>query len=192
MTEWLLLYFHWSMSSSNCCFLPHIQVSGETGQVVQYFHLFKNLPQFVVMHRVKGLTWSMKEKYIFFGGEGRMPCFPCFLYDHDMLAIWSLGIIQHQLQPYQTPFPVTSAVPLSQPLAAYWPTHDGQWRLKHSTRNSTGTGRAPGMLSSHTVPKGISLLASTWQNAIHWRRQWQIISIFLPWEPHEQYEKAKR
>ena len=25
-----------------------------------------------------------------------------------------------------------------------------------------------------------------------WRREWQTISIFLPWEPHEQYEKAKR
>ena len=25
-----------------------------------------------------------------------------------------------------------------------------------------------------------------------WRREWQITSVFLPWEPHEQYEKAKR
>ena len=27
---------------------------------------------------------------------------------------------------------------------------------------------------------------------VHWRREWQITSVFLPWEPHEQYEKAKR
>ena len=26
----------------------------------------------------------------------------------------------------------------------------------------------------------------------HWRKEWQTTSIFLPWEPHEQYEKAKR
>ena len=25
-----------------------------------------------------------------------------------------------------------------------------------------------------------------------WGREWQTISVFLPWEPHEQYEKAKR
>ena len=29
-----------------------------------------------------------------------------------------------------------------------------------------------------------------WQNVVHWRREWQTTSIFLPWEPHEQYEKA--
>ena len=30
-----------------------------------------------------------------------------------------------------------------------------------------------------------------WQNVVHWRKQWQTTSIFLPWEPHEQHEKAK-
>ena len=23
---------------------------------------------------------------------------------------------------------------------------------------------------------------------VHWRREWQSTSVFLPWEPHEQYE----
>ena len=35
------------MSSSNCCFLTCIQISQEGG------HLFKNFPQFVVIHIVK-------------------------------------------------------------------------------------------------------------------------------------------
>ena len=26
---------------------------------------------------------------------------------------------------------------------------------------------------------------------VHWRREWQTTSVFLPLEPHEQYEKAK-
>ena len=26
----------------------------------------------------------------------------------------------------------------------------------------------------------------------YWRREWQTTSVFLPWEPHEQYTKAKR
>ena len=43
-----------SMSSSNCCFLTCIQISQEAGQVVWYFHLFQNFPQFLVIHTVKG------------------------------------------------------------------------------------------------------------------------------------------
>ena len=30
-----------------------------------------------------------------------------------------------------------------------------------------------------------------WQNVVHWRRELQTTSAFLPWEPHEQYGKAK-
>ena len=26
---------------------------------------------------------------------------------------------------------------------------------------------------------------------VHWRREWQTTSVFLPREPHEQYEKVK-
>ena len=40
------------MSSSNCYFLTSIQISKEAGKVV--CHLFKNFPQFVVIHTVKG------------------------------------------------------------------------------------------------------------------------------------------
>ena len=45
-----------SMSGSNYCFLTCIQVSQEAGQVVWYSHLFKNFPQFVVVHTVKGFS----------------------------------------------------------------------------------------------------------------------------------------
>ena len=43
-----------SMSSFNCCFLTCIQISQKAGQVVWYSHLFKNFPQFVVVHAVNG------------------------------------------------------------------------------------------------------------------------------------------
>ena len=43
-----------SMPSSNCCFLTCIQISQEAGKVVWYSHLFKNFPQFVAVHTVKG------------------------------------------------------------------------------------------------------------------------------------------
>ena len=44
------------MSSSNCCFLTHIQVSQQTGKVVWCSHLIKNLPEFVVIHTVKSFS----------------------------------------------------------------------------------------------------------------------------------------
>ena len=43
-----------SMSSSNCCFLTCIQISQEAGLVAWYSCIFKNFPQFVVIHTVKG------------------------------------------------------------------------------------------------------------------------------------------
>ena len=43
-----------SMSGPDCCFLTCMQISQEAGQVVWYSHLFKNFPQFVVIHTVKG------------------------------------------------------------------------------------------------------------------------------------------
>ena len=45
-----------SMSDSICCILPFIHVSQETGKVVWYSNLFKNLPKFVVIHTVKGFS----------------------------------------------------------------------------------------------------------------------------------------
>ena len=34
---------------------------------------------------------------------------------------------------------------------------------------------------------GQGLGGEIWQNAVHWRREWQTTSVFLPREPHEQY-----
>ena len=44
------------MSDSDYCFLTHTHVSQETGEVVWYSHLFKNFPQFVVIHTVRGFS----------------------------------------------------------------------------------------------------------------------------------------
>ena len=64
-----------SMSSSNCCFLTCIQISQEAGKVVWYSHLFKNFPQFVVNHIVKGVS-IVNEAEVDVSLE-----FPCFFYD---------------------------------------------------------------------------------------------------------------
>ena len=66
---------HCSMSGSNCLFLTFIQVSQEAGNVAWYSHLFKNFPQFVVIHAVKGFSIvNEAEIYVFLG-------FSCFFYD---------------------------------------------------------------------------------------------------------------
>ena len=63
------------MSGSNCHFLTCIPVSQEIGKVVSYSHLFKNFPQFVVIHTVKGFSVVTDAEVDVF------PKFPCFLYD---------------------------------------------------------------------------------------------------------------
>ena len=64
-----------SMSGTNCCFLTCIRVSQEAGKMVWYSHLFKNFPQFVVIHTVKGFgVVSKAEVDVFLE-------FSCFFYD---------------------------------------------------------------------------------------------------------------
>ena len=41
---------------ANSCFLTCIQISQEAGQIVWYFHLFQNFPQFIVIHTIKGFV----------------------------------------------------------------------------------------------------------------------------------------
>ena len=62
------------MSGSNCCFLTCIQVFQEAGKVVWYSHLFKNFPQFVVIHKVKGFSIVNEAEVVFLE-------FSCFFYD---------------------------------------------------------------------------------------------------------------
>ena len=62
-----------SMSSSNCCFLICIQFSQEAGQEVWYSRIFKNFPQFVVIHTVKGSSvgkeFNSDDHYIYYCGQ---------------------------------------------------------------------------------------------------------------------------
>ena len=62
------------MSSSNCSFLTGIQVSQGAGYVVS-LRIFKNFPQFIVIHTVKGFNVVSETEVDAFLE------FPCFLYD---------------------------------------------------------------------------------------------------------------
>ena len=69
--------------SSGPPFLTCIQISQEAGQVVWYAHLFKNFPQFVMIHIVKGFGIVNKAKRCFSGALA-------FSMIQRMLAIWSV------------------------------------------------------------------------------------------------------
>ena len=61
------------MSSFNGYFLTCIQISQKAGQVVWFSHLFKNFPQVVVIHKVKGFS-IVNEADVLLE-------FSCFFYD---------------------------------------------------------------------------------------------------------------
>ena len=63
------------MSSFNCCFLTCIEISQEAGQVVWYFHLCQNFPQFIGIHTVKGFGIVNKAEIVIFLELS------CFFYD---------------------------------------------------------------------------------------------------------------
>ena len=66
---------HCSMSSSNYCFLMCTQASQEIVMVVWHSDLFKNFPQFVVIHTTKGFSIVNEAEVDFFLK------FSCFFYD---------------------------------------------------------------------------------------------------------------
>ena len=73
-----------SMCSSNACFLTCIQVFQEAGKMVWYSNLFKNFPQFVVIHTVKSFS------IVYEAEVGVFLEFSCFFMIQQMLVIWSL------------------------------------------------------------------------------------------------------
>ena len=73
-----------NQSGYNYCFLICTQISQEAGQVIWYSHLFQNLPQFVVIHIVKGFGVVNKAEVNVFLELS------CFFNDPTVLTIWSL------------------------------------------------------------------------------------------------------
>ena len=63
------------MYSYNCCFLSFIQLSQEAVKVVLYSHLFKNIPQFAVIHTVNSFSIVNEAEVDVFLE------FSCFFYD---------------------------------------------------------------------------------------------------------------
>ena len=48
------------------------------------------------------------------------------------------------------------------------------------------------LYSSSAYSCYLFLIIFFWQTVVHWKREWQTTSVFLPWESHEQYVERKR
>ena len=113
------------MSNCKCCFLTCIQVSRESGKVVWYFHLFKNIPQLIVIHTVKGFNVVNEGEIDVFL---EFPCFFCDLVDvgnlisdlpdfsKTSLYIWKFSVhvlMKPGLKDFEHNFQVSSVQSLS-------------------------------------------------------------------------------
>ena len=167
-----------SMSNSNCCLLTCIQVSQETGKVVYYSHLFKNLPKFGVIYTVKGFGVVNK------AGIDVFLEFSCFF---DPFCASS-------------PF-LSSTISLLEPLNSYvWVWISYTWR--HSTRSHFCTASFSKTLrciqaavcvgssflsvliavlldGCATICVSISLLRSTWVVFSFWLLWLKLLWLFL-------------
>ena len=73
------------MPSSNCYFLTCMQIPQETAKVVCSSHFFKNFPQCIVIHTVKGFSVVSEEEVDAFLELA------CFLYDPISVGNWISG-----------------------------------------------------------------------------------------------------
>ena len=102
-----------SMSCSNCCFLTNIYISKE----VWYSHLFKNFPQFLVIH-TKALVQSMKQKQMYFWNSLVSPV--CRSGSNSQNWTWNNNSVQFSsvqslshIRLFATPWTGAHQVPLS-------------------------------------------------------------------------------
>jgi len=66
-----------------------------------------------------------------------------------------------------------------------------KWKRQEESLPEWNTGICSNMSGSRDYPtkwRRTGHGGEFWQNVVHWRRQWQTTSGFLPWERHKQYE----
>ena len=158
-----------SMSSSNCSSWPAYRF---LKRQIRYFHLFQNFPQFIVIHTVKAFGIVNKAEI------------DVFL--ELLLFRWSSRCWQWSLVPL--PFLNPAWTSGSSQFTYGWSL--GLENFEHCFTSMWDECNCAVVWAFF----GIAFLwdwNENWLNVVHWRREWQTTSVFLPWEPHEQYEKAK-
>ena len=114
--DWATFTSLCSMSISNCYFLTCIKVSQEAGKLVWYSHLFKNFPQFFVIHTVKGFG-IVNEADVFLE-------FSCLFYDPVDVGNLISGLV---------PLPFLNPAWTSDARPSYLSSAESIWALCAST-----------------------------------------------------------
>ena len=104
LSDFIFTFFHCCfMSGSNCCFLTCKHISLEACKVVWYSHLFKNFPQFVVIHTVKGFGIVSKAEVDVFL---KLSCFFNYSTDIGNLIAGSLSFSKSSLNIWKFTVPI--------------------------------------------------------------------------------------
>ena len=101
--------------------------------------------------------------------------------------------LQHARLPCPSPTPgaCSNSCPLSQWCHPTISSSVTPFSCLQSSFPASGFFPVSQFLASGGQSIGVSVSASVLPMAIQdWRREWQTASVFLPWEPHEQYEKT--
>ena len=127
-----------------------------------------------------------------------------FAHTHDYMTVYKMCIYDkdHFILSYKTTNAVNNLAKINNQSFLYLPLRNLERKLQSFAENTVSftfysypthllatclhkqTSHA---VWSHTRWTGHG--REVWQNVVHWRREWQTISVFLSWEPHEQYER---
>ena len=175
---------HCFIPSASCCFLTCIQGSQEVGKLVWHFHLFKNFPQFVVIHTVKGFSIVNKAEVDVFLE------LPCFFYDPvdvgDLISdssaflnpAWTFGISWFTYY-WSLAWRILSITLLVCEMSAVYSSLSILWHCP-SLRSGLHGGSEVKASAWKAEDPG-SILGS---EKIPWRRQWQPAPVLLCRESH--------
>ena len=163
------------MSNSNCYFLTCIQIFQKAGKVIWYSRLFQNFPQFVVILTVKGFGVVSKAEIDVFL---ELSCFFDDLMDVGNLISGSCASSKSSLNIWKFMVHI-----LLKP---------GLENFEHYFANMWDECNCVIVWTFFGHPRWMGLGEEFWPTMVHWGREWQTTSVFLPLELHEQYEKAKR
>ena len=159
---------HYSMSGSNCCYLHTGFSSQEAGKVALYFLLFKNFPQFIVIHIVKGFS-VVNEADVFLE-------VPCQVYDPtDVRNLMSSSSTFSKSSLYIQEFSVHVLLkPVLKDFEHYLLACEmGTLNLY---KNIERHFKEPGQNHSNS---NILLRTDPWARRISWRRKWHSIPVFF-------------
>ena len=125
--------------------------------------------------------------HVWFYREGTQP--------HPLAENWIKGLLSKALPTRARPsFPYSQSLPSEACTSLLSLSIRGQteWKSQSQKTNQNDHRDHSFVYLNETMnhamqghPRQMGYGGEFWQNVVHWRREWQTASAFLPWEPHE-------